>query len=211
MRLHTVWFVAAAALFGSSAALADNIEAFTFSFTDPSAGNLAATGILNVDLTTSQALSGSGSINSSLFVGSNGVTPLGTQSMSLVTSSNRGQNNVDSLGGFLWTDSDGTNLTADTNFTATAPHVDSDGLLFQVGAPTINGHYASFNFWYENGALYGDFLGNGGPPGMGQVWNISTTGTFSVTPVPLPAAAWMLVSGLTGLGTLVGRRKTNLL
>ncbi len=207
MRLLTVGFLAAAALFGSSAASADTIAVLNFGFTDPSAGNLVASGTLNVDLTTSQALSGAGNINSALFVASDGVTPLGNQAMSLVTSSNRGQNNVDSLGGFLWTDSDGTNLTADTAFGASAPYVDSDGLLFQVGAPTVNGHYASFNFWYENGSLYGDFLGNGGPPGMGQVWNISTTGTFTVTPVPVPATAWMLLSGLFGLGALARRSK----
>jgi hypothetical protein len=70
-----------------------------------------------------------------------------------------------------------------------------------------NGHYASFNFWYDNGSIYGDFLGNGGPPGMGQVWNISNTGTFTINPVPLPDTAWMLLSGLTGLGALVRRRK----
>jgi len=207
----TIGIVIASVLFGSSAALADTIESFNFTFTDPNAGNLQATGTLNVDVTTSQALAGSGIINSSLFVASNGVTPLGNQSMSLVTSSNRGQNNVDSLGGFLWTDSDGTNLTADTYFSATAPYVDSDGLLFAVGAPNASGHYASFNFWYQGGVLYGDFIGNGGPAGQGQVWNLSSTGTFTVTPVPLPAAAWMLLTGLSGLGALVRRRKAELI
>jgi hypothetical protein len=120
MRLLAVGVLAAGALLGSAAAFADNIEVVDFSFADPSARNLVASGSLNVDLTTSQALSGSGTINSSLFVASNGVTRLGNQSMSLVTSSNRGQNNVDSLGGFLLTDSDGSNLTADTSFSATA-------------------------------------------------------------------------------------------
>ena len=200
MRRLMVGFLASCALLGCVAASADNIQIYSFQFTDPSAGNLQASGTLDVDLTTDQALSGSGTINSNLFVESDGVTPLGNQSMSLVTSSNRGQNDVDSLGGFLWTDSDGTNLTADTYFSGTAPYVDSDGLLFQVGSPSANGHYASFNFWYQDGILYGDFLGHGGPPGMGQVWNLSATGTFTVTPIPIPATAWLMLCALGALG-----------
>jgi hypothetical protein len=117
---------AASVVFGSSAVLADTIESFNFTFIDPNAGNLHATGTLSVDVTTSQALSGSGTINSSLFVGSDGMSPLGNLSMSLATSSNIGHNGVDGLGGFLWQD--------------------SDGLLFAVGTPNAQGRFASFNF-----------------------------------------------------------------
>lgn len=187
--------------------MADTIGSYSFSFTDPNAGNLVASGNLTVDLTTNQALSGTGSINSNLFVQSDGVTPIGTQGMSLVTASSTNIRAVYADGSFLWTDSDGTNLQADTYFTPTTPYIDSYGLLFQVGAPTANGHYASFNFWYSGGSLYGEFLGNGGPAGQGQVYNISNTGTFTVSAVPLPATVWMLLSGLAGLGALARQRK----
>jgi hypothetical protein len=188
---------------------ADIVDVVSFNYADPNNGNLTASGSLTVDVTTGQALSGAGSIYSDLFVTPANIS-LGTQSMTLVTSSNRGQNNVDGLGGFLWTDSDGTNIQADTAFSLSAPNVDADGLLFAVGAPTSDGHYASFNFYFnDNGSILGDFLGHGGNPPE-QVWSGSSNGTLtinSVSPVPLPAAAWLLLSGIGGLAPLVRKRK----
>jgi hypothetical protein len=200
--------IAACSLLGSSAALADTLETLNFSFTDPNAGNMMASGTLTVDLTTSQALSGNGSLNSSLFVASDGITPLGTQSITLVTASSTNINGGPYPdGSFQWQDSDGTNLLADTSFSSAAPYVDSNGLLFAVGAPTSNGHYASFNFWYQGGALDWDFLGHGGPPMQGQVYNTSSSGMFTVTPVPLPMGLPLLLSGLGVLGGLSRRQR----
>jgi hypothetical protein len=206
--------IVAAAILASPTAFADVYQTYDFTFNDPNAGNLVSSGTLYVDTTTGTVLSGSGSINSTLFHASDGVTLLGTQSMSLVTSSNRGQNNVDGLGGFLWTDTDGTNLTGDTNFSASAPYVDSDGLIFLVGTPvqgsgSVTGLTgSSFNFWYQGGQLYGDFLGAGGAPGGTQVYQENLTGTFTVMAVPEPATCALMLAGLGALGFAARRRRS---
>ena len=48
---------------------------------------------------------------------------------------------------------------------------------------------------------FGFTAGTGSASSQHEVFN------FSTTPVPLPAAAWLLLSGLAGLG-FVGRRRT---
>jgi hypothetical protein len=201
-------FWSALLLFQSLPAAADTIETIDFTYQDPTAGNLIASVNLEYDATTGQALSATGTINSSLFVESNGVTPLGAQSMFLVTATSPLIiNSSPAGGGFLWQDSDGTNIQADTAFSPLFPYVDSLGLSFAVGTPTSNGHYASFNFYYEGGQFDSEFLGHGGPPDMGQVYFTGSEGT--VTFVPLPAAAWLMLSGLAGLGTLLRRSPRN--
>ncbi len=54
----------AASLLAGSAANADTIQDFNFDYSDPSQGNLTASGTLVVNLTTGQVLSGTGTINS---------------------------------------------------------------------------------------------------------------------------------------------------
>ncbi len=128
MRFLTAGSIATCTLCGSSVVFADMIEAVNFSFTDPNAGNLVASGTLAVNLTSSQALTGSGSINSSLFV-------------------------------------------------------------------------ASDDLWHQGDVLDWDFLGYGGPPMQGQVYNTSSSG-ITVTPA---RCRWLLLSALGGL-TACARR-----
>jgi len=194
-------------------ARADTIEIVNYTYADMAAGGLVANVSMTWDQTTGQALSASGTINSSLFVQSDGVTPLGPQSMFLVTANSTSPviRATYADGSFLWQDSDGTNLQADTKFGTTFPYVDSYGLSFAVGTPNSHGSYASFNFYDIGNTMYdGEFLGNGGPPGQGQVYNTSSQGVLtinSITPVPVPAAAWLLISGLLGAGPFFARRR----
>jgi hypothetical protein len=87
-----------------------------------------------------------------------------------------------------------------------------------VGAPSYgvndinhtNPHWASLNIWYQGGDWYWDFLGKGGPPQQGQIYNTAQSGMFTVTAVPVPTALPLLLSGIAGLGFMVRGRKAGL-
>ena len=66
------------------------------------------------------------------------------------------------------------------------------GLLFDARAVRDNGNPTLFQDIINRGIVY--------------KWAVAERVTTSPPPVPLPAAAWLLLSGLAGLG-VVGRRK----
>ena len=225
----------AGSCFGTSIAAADTIDDVNFTYSDPNAGNLTATGSLIVDVTTGQALSGSGTINSSLYVNAGSPpTAIGNRPFFLVTlgncpttTSNCGMPGGLGSGGepFTWRDSDGTDLPGDTSFSLTNPYVSTGngGLLFAVGSPgqhtyNVNNHnYDSFLIGANGPGAWGEFLSEGGDPQStgdskdSQVFeNVGSGGTMAitgVTPVPLPAAALLMLGGLGGLGAFArGKR-----
>ncbi len=224
MRINLLGMAFVCLVGGPTIAVADTIDNVNFTYTDPNSGNLTATGTLTVDVTTDQALSGSGTITTSLFVNAGSPpTPMGPRSMVLVTPSNCAAttaafkcsvsgNNINN-----WADSDGTNLNGDTTFNpSSAPYVSSAGLIFAVGnvnAHGTGGTYDSFNLWSNSATSWGEFLGAGGAPqsaGGTQVYNTGSDGTLtinSITPVPTPAALPLLLSGLGGFGALAARRR----
>lgn len=237
--LNLIGSMAAMALVVGSAANADTIQDVNFTYSDPGQGNLTASGTLVIDVTTGQALSGTGTINSSLFVNPGTVagtqTPIGTMSMNLVTWANCASTSTNCAqppggggsyppGAFQWSDSDGTDLSADTNFSLAAPYVspyisESDprlsfgGLLFAITAPSTHGAdtYDSFEFSAISTSVYGDFLGAGGASyaqGGSQVFSAGESGTLTITPVPLPATAWLLLSAIVGGCGVVRRGKS---
>jgi hypothetical protein len=191
----------------SASAMADNVETVDFTFTDPTAGNLTASGTLILDVTTDQLLSGTGTISSTLFLNASGAL-LGPQSMTLVTAASPNVRNIGAYGPgtFMYVDSDGTQLyPLDTSFSPTAPYLDSNGIAFAWGAPSANGTYGSFAIWSQgSGQPFGDFVGHGGVNEQhGQVWQESYDGTLTITSIPEPKSyALLLLAGLGVMGVL---------
>jgi hypothetical protein len=201
----------------SPPAMADIVENVSFTYTDPAAGNLMASGTLAFDTTTGQLLSGTGTVTSTLFLTPSG-SPLGPQSMTLVTLASPNIRNIDAYGPgtFMYVDSDGTQLfPVDTSFSLTAPYVDTNGLAFAWGAPSAHGTYGSFAIWSQGtGQPWVDFVGHGGVDEQhGQVWQESFDGTLAIgqtltiSQVPEPESAALLLAGL-GVMAVIGRLAT---
>jgi hypothetical protein len=183
MKTKLLGLIYLALLTGPAIAAADQV--YDFTYTD---GGVSATGTL--DVSGGQAVSGTGTITSSTYLG-------GSESLTLVTLSTPGVSNLGG-GNLSYRFGGGTDLIGDTIFNSSDPWVSTNGLVFLVGGPGDNG----FNVWANGtspGGSYTGFI-------AGDTNYESATGTFTATPVPLPAAAWLLLSGLAGMG-LMGRRR----
>jgi hypothetical protein len=225
MKLKVAILLAAGLGVLPSIAVADTLDLLSFTYTDPANGNLTASGNLTFDATTGYVISGSGTVNSSLFVNAapcapcaTPPTPIGTRSMTLFTATNYTSmtGNAVNLGGGVYqiADSDGTNLTFDNKFSLSAAPsyvADANGLLFAVGSPNSHGAYDSLNIYFQNGILR-DFLGAGGlsqSVGGSQVFSDQGPGSLSISAVatPIPTTLPLLATGLGLIGLLGWRRK----
>jgi hypothetical protein len=172
---------------GPTISAADTI--YDWTYTD---GTLSASGTL--DVSGGQAISGTGTVNTT-----NGALS-GPESLTLVTESTPGVNNLGG-GGLSYRFGGGTDLIGDTTFNSSDPWVSSNGLVFLVGGSGDNG----LNIWANSlspGGSYTGFL-------AGTANYEATSGTFTavLAPVPLPAALPLLLSGIGGLGAIVRRRR----
>lgn len=88
----------------------------------------------------------------------------------------------------------GTSLSYDTIVNAAHPFLSTTGPIFQLG-DTFN---TVFNMWSNGGTSYTGALESNNQ-------YLQEFGTLNLTAVPLPAAVWLLLSGLAGIGA-IGRR-----
>lgn len=125
------------------------------------------------------------SITSTVSLGSGGV---GTQIVNLDAQLFEVTGNP-TLPSFTPSNSIGNSLNSTT--VTLAPGVTATTLILNATAPLSAGEYVL--------EIRGDATGSAGG---------AYSGVLNITPVPVPAAAWLMVSGLGGVGLFAGRRRT---
>ncbi len=193
---NALWFGAVLAASGSFAH-ADSVADYQINFVDGLDINLSVI----VDQTTGQALSGTGTIVS--VTPGTGYSLLAGDTLALVPA-------VSGIAHYRT--GDGTDLNGDAIFNTSVPYLNTfaaGGLVFRISGAGQNGLNIGTDSTAAN-TRYTAFVSGLSQTGSGNNNYTSTDGTFSVlsiTPVPLPASAWLMVSALGGMGAMARRRR----
>ena len=179
--------LAVAGLAMAGAAQAE-IKTFTFTGFD---GARELTATLALDVVGGQALSGTGTIQSPDWAGSDVMT--------LVTLATAGVNDLGG-GNLSYRFGGGTDLIGDT----TLP-IDSNGLVFQVA--NLPGQNLGFNIWSNGGGSFTGFLGGDGPtPDSAKIYE-AFNGGFVAGGVPEPETWALLIAGAGMIGFAARRQR----
>jgi hypothetical protein len=173
-----------------SASAQAGVETFTFTGYE---GGQELTATMTLDVVGGQAVSGTGTISSPYWTGSDALT--------LVTWSTPDVNNNAGGGDLSYRFGGGTDLIGDTSVP-----IDGSGLVFKVaGAPALD---LGFNIWSNGGDSYTGFLAGNSPTPGGSIIYDSFTGQLVSGVVPEPATWAMLILGVAMLGIAARRRKS---
>jgi hypothetical protein len=195
-------FLCVAMIGGPTIAMADTVYDFTWS----GGGGVTASGTFDVANGNVQSVTGSIS---------GGGLP-GADSLSLITAGALGTSVPDPANSapssFTFETGSGAVFEGDTVFSSASPYLDVYGLVLKVGSETggsSGGALYAFNIWGNSpGNWQASLAGAGGTEG--SIYTVNEAGTLAVSPVPLPASAWLMLSGVTGLGVMVRRRRLTL-
>jgi hypothetical protein len=194
--------ITAALVSGATAASAQDIS---FTYSDPAEGNLVAN--FTLDVVGGLAVSGSGTVTSSLISGTDDLTLITSSSTLPAGGGSINPTGVPGPSGFTWHSvpgATGPDFLSDAVVNAGAPYLDDYGLSFLI-SNNSNPIVGGINIYANSSSADSSYTTNLSVGGT--CYECYGSGAGTLAPVPLPPADWLFLSGIVGVVALARKRK----